>query len=978
MNIMKNFLSFERRPCIIAIFALLIVIVILYVGNQSFKATENATLKEFNQRQLAMARGVTGGIELFFETLAGAARAIGSLPEVNQFDETITRKLLALEIQELETLGVNDIGVLDANGVVRYTVMAPKLEGADFSWRRYFKEAKEMTSSASYIIQFIEFKGVEAGQKGILIAVPMFETPEAQRQSSSGSSGKFAGVVLCTLKLDTLTKRFIVPVKSSERGHAFLVDDRFNVLWFPDRSFFGKNLLKEAVGFPSFQQILERMDGEKSGTGEYTYYGFNESTGKFTNVKEEKLIAHVPIRLGKERWAIGVWAPRKDAKRLIRSTYIKHLLLLGIIIITVVLGSSYAILLSSRYNKTQEREVEIKTRELKESHQRLLTVLDSLDAAVHVSDMETYEILFANRYLTDLFGDVVGRICWQTLHAGKSGPCNVCTNEKLVTSDGKPAGVNVRELNNAVIGKWFEIRERAIPWVDGRIVKLEIAADINDRKIAEEELKRAHHEMETFCRILKHIGVQRTLDGIGSFLMKEFKAILNSPYTLLYVFSGSRDILFTLSDRGTSTIKDQELIQTASDILDNLDGITISPKEPFKPPLIPDDFPVPPKGGRQTIIPLRTQNHVEGAFLAACPLDCLCDEKALNMIDLILDQASGTLKRAVSQQEEIQELQGRIESTAEFSGIIGKDPKMQMTYKLIEDISPTDSTILIQGESGTGKELVASALHRQSLRKDKPFVVINCSAYPSTLLESELFGHEKGAFTGALRQKSGRFEQAHGGTVFLDEIGEISPSAQIKLLRVLQTQKFERLGGEQTLAVDVRILAATNKNLLEEVKKRNFREDLFYRLNVIPIVLPPLKDRPNDIPLLAQHFLRRFASQQEKNIKGFSSNAMKLLLDCPWPGNVRELENSIEHATVLTKDSRIRLSDLPSALLKTHASSQVNGSRGTMMENEIILLQEVLAECEWNKKQAASRLGISRSALYNKLKKYQIAKPAIV
>jgi two-component system response regulator HydG len=302
---------------------------------------------------------------------------------------------------------------------------------------------------------------------------------------------------------------------------------------------------------------------------------------------------------------------------------------------------------------------------------------------------------------------------------------------------------------------------------------------------------------------------------------------------------------------------------------------------------------------------------------------------------------------------------------------------MQIVYKLIEDVAPTDATVLIQGESGTGKELVARAIHRQSPRKNKPFVVINCSAYPATLLESELFGHEKGAFTGAIRRKSGRFEQAHGGTVFLDEIGEIPPSSQIKLLRVLQSQKFERLGGEQTLTVNARVLAATNKNLLEEVKNGKFREDLFYRLNVIPIDLPPLRKRGNDIPLLARHFLSRFAGEQSKTIQEFSSEAMRLLLDYNWPGNVRELENTIEHATVLTKGTHVDIIDLPPLLRNAGINHNNRMPPTTILENEKKLLQEVLEECGWNKKEAAVRLGISRSTLYGKLKKYQINKPTI-
>ena len=245
-------------------------------------------------------------------------------------------------------------------------------------------------------------------------------------------------------------------------------------------------------------------------------------------------------------------------------------------------------------------------------------------------------------------------------------------------------------------------------------------------------------------------------------------------------------------------------------------------------------------------------------------------------------------------------------------------------------------------------------------------------------MESELFGHEKGAFTGALRRKHGRFEQAHGGTVFLDELGEISQSAQIKLLRVLQSQKFERLGGNQSLTVDVRILAATNKNLLQEVKNGNFREDLFYRLNVIPIHLPVLKDRRNDIPLLAKYFLRKFLKEQEKIVQGFNSEAMRMLLEYPWPGNVRELENSIEHAVVLAKGSQIDVSDLPSLIINGPVETPASTNQ-TLMKNEEKLILEILEKCRWNKTEAATRLGISRSTLYEKLKKHNIttAKPTV-
>jgi transcriptional regulator with GAF, ATPase, and Fis domain len=485
------------------------------------------------------------------------------------------------------------------------------------------------------------------------------------------------------------------------------------------------------------------------------------------------------------------------------------------------------------------------------------------------------------------------------------------------------------------------------------------------------ELERAHHQTRTVCGIVQKIGAMRSLSEIGPSLIKTFQDILKCGQMVLLIFSSNRDLLFVSSESETRALRGSEPIESFTTALEDITNVTFIKKGAFKPPLVPDSFQT---AVRQAIIPLHHEKQLSGGLVIGCPGDCHCNVMEIDVVGLLLGQAAGVIRRAVQQEEEIREIQSRVEITAEFSGIIGKDPKMQLIYKLIEDIAPTDATGLIQGESGTGKELVARAIHRLSTRKNKPFVVINCSAYPATLLESELFGHEKGAFTGAIRQKAGRFEQAHGGTVFLDEIGEIAPSAQIKLLRVLQTQKFERLGGEKTLTVDVRIIAATNKDLLQEVKKGLFREDLYYRLNVIPIQLPPLLERRNDIPLLARHFLHLFASEQGKKIEQFSPEAMRLLLDYSWPGNVRELENTVEHATVLAKGSRVEPSDLPAALYSAISATDV-GKSPTLVDHEKKLLQEVLEECGWNKKQAAKRLGISRSTLYEKLKKYQITQP---
>ena len=318
-------------------------------------------------------------------------------------------------------------------------------------------------------------------------------------------------------------------------------------------------------------------------------------------------------------------------------------------------------------------------------------------------------------------------------------------------------------------------------------------------------------------------------------------------------------------------------------------------------------------------------------------------------------------------------LKKALEERFGLENIVGKNHKMQAIYDLIEDISQSDSTVLIQGESGTGKELIARALHVLSPRKERPFVVANCSAYAQTLLESELFGHEKGAFTGAIRRKKGRFELADGGSIFLDEIGEIPPTTQLVLLRVLQEKKFERVGGEDTIKVDVRVIAATNRNLAQDMMSGRFREDLYYRLNVIPVMVPPLRERKDDIPLLVKHFLEVYSTASSKAIRGFSEEVMQIFLDYDWPGNVRELQNVVEHAVILAKGEMITQIDLPHSLKETFPRTYADIS--SLRDTEKNLILKVLKETDGNKYQAAKRLGITRSTLYGKLRKHAIMVP---
>jgi len=324
-------------------------------------------------------------------------------------------------------------------------------------------------------------------------------------------------------------------------------------------------------------------------------------------------------------------------------------------------------------------------------------------------------------------------------------------------------------------------------------------------------------------------------------------------------------------------------------------------------------------------------------------------------------------------------LRNRLPSGFDLASIVGKSDAMRKLLEQVAMVAPTEATVLITGESGTGKELIAKAIHFNSLRKDGPLVTINCAALTESLLESELFGHEKGAFTGANRRREGHFMKANNGTIFLDEIGEISAPMQAKLLRVIQEREIQRVGSDKLIGVNVRILAATNRDLKEEVEEHRFREDLFYRLNVMVLEVPPLRIRREDIPLLAQHFVGKYADKNRKIIKGFTPDAMDSLVRHDWPGNVRELENAMERAVILATGDYIETNDLPISL------SSYRGAAISILNNNLDQLPgQVLSEVEkqaiittltktnWNKAKAAQILGITRATLHKKINQYNL------
>jgi DNA-binding NtrC family response regulator len=408
--------------------------------------------------------------------------------------------------------------------------------------------------------------------------------------------------------------------------------------------------------------------------------------------------------------------------------------------------------------------------------------------------------------------------------------------------------------------------------------------------------------------------------------------------------------------------------------------------ESFSPHVVVTDLKMPGMDGIELVKKIRAEESASAvvvmtAFgavqtavdaMRAGAADYLTKPLNFDELVVVLDKVLETerLRRETTQ------LRARVRDRVAPNNIIGIAPPMQRVFEIVDQVAPSKATVLITGESGTGKELVANAIHQRSPRAAGPFVKLHCAALAESLLESELFGHERGSFTGAMNRKDGRFSLADGGTLFLDEIGEISPAIQVKLLRFLQEHEFERVGGTQTIHVDVRVIAATNRNLPEEVAKGRFREDLFYRLNVVSLEMPPLRDRRSDIPALARFFLDRYSKANDKRIEDFSPQTLELLINHDWPGNVRELENAIERAVVLASGSSLEARHLP-ATVKPKAAATAPGMPvvpgATMEEIERYAILETLKATGGSTSKAAEMLGISTRTIQYRLHEYNQA-----
>jgi PAS domain S-box-containing protein len=625
------------------------------------------------------------------------------------------------------------------------------------------------------------------------------------------------------------------------------------------------------------------------------------------------------------------------------------------------------------------KQVEQELRAAKEFREK---IINAITDNLVVIDPRTYRIVQANHSFLNrvgLDGDaVLGKTCFEVmLHRERP-----CAADAIDCPVAEAAKIKQSALSDKIYpdarGEDRVLQIATYPLLDGQgevdlIVRLE--RDVTERRKIEEalafrsrELQKTQHQLESLFENSRRINAKNSLGELIDSLKALIGEIFPESQSFFFILNTNLSKFLPLDDGLDRVVEQPGLVADFVRFLGKIQeaGVMTTQEAGSSPAFLKVMSEIFP---RWFGMPLLVQKQCIGFFLLGSRSLEKYSKMDLYFVQALVDQTAGHIRSLVLHEDEIKHLR-RQTLKVSYGELIGQSKKMQEVYELIDLVAGSDATVLITGENGTGKELVAQAIHRRSHRRQGPFVVANCSAYSPTLLESELFGHEKGAFTGAIRQKKGRIERAHGGTLFLDEIGDISPATQVLLLRFLQDHYFERVGGERAIEANVRVLAATNQNLQQAVETGKFRDDLYYRLNVIAIHLPTLRERKDDIPLLCRHFLSKCNVKEKKNIQKLSSNAMQTLMDHDWPGNVRQLENAINHAVIIAQGDTIRRRHLPRFLKEVEEESYST----SLADNERRLIMRVLQETNWNKHDAARRLQVTRSTLYSKIRRYNLTK----
>jgi len=641
---------------------------------------------------------------------------------------------------------------------------------------------------------------------------------------------------------------------------------------------------------------------------------------------------------------------------------------------------------------TRMKQVESELRTAKEFSEK---IINNITDNLIVVDPSTHRIVQANASFLDRVGHALEKVIGKTCHEIILGRKTPCWEDGIHCPVREAAAIGRLSQCDKVYpnaeGHERMLHIHAYPLIGSKgevelVIRLE--RDVTEKRRMEEalafrskELQRTQHQLEMLFEVSRRVGGEISLHGLVHFLRDFAEGVFpdSDPMFLLLETAGERflsyeeccpDVIDPLQElrqhpdrdrivgelaRSIRTVRDPRVVTSANG--QDLHTLIRSITEPY-----PSWFG----------LPIIVRQECIGYFLLGSKTATSYSPEDLRFFQALFAQIAGHIRSLILYEAEIGRFHKEPGESVSRGEIIGQSKKVRDIYDLIDLVATSDATVLITGENGAGKELVAQAIHKQNFRRRGPFVVANCSVYSPSLLESELFGHEKGAFTGAIRRKKGRIERAQGGTLFLDEIGDISLATQVLLLRFLQDRRFERVGGEEMIEADVRVLAATNRDLRREVEEGRFRDDLYYRLNVFSINIPPLRERREDIPLLSRHFLAKFSGKEGKTIPKIAPDAMQALMDYHWPGNVRQLENALSYAVILCQGEEVTIRHLPS-FLKESSGDPAGVSLGDM-ERRMIL--KALEESSWNKHETARRLQVSRSTLYSKIRRYGLEKEA--
>jgi PAS domain S-box-containing protein len=615
---------------------------------------------------------------------------------------------------------------------------------------------------------------------------------------------------------------------------------------------------------------------------------------------------------------------------------------------------------------------------LQEDRRFLQNVFDAIQDAMTVLDCE-FNIVRVNPWAEKMYASqmpLVGKKCYKALQHRES-PCSQCPARRTLAT-GKAHSEIVPYPSEDNPTRWFDLSAFPIKNPHGRVVGiLEHMKDITKHKQAEKELERKHDELEAINRILLRVTKEYNLNGMGHVLQDMVEEFYPQAHTLVFLLTPLRDGFYfpgpdrgqvkeTCYDRARKRIMNPQLERDLLRLLTmERMGRTCVGGGTVCSPIIQD---LAAGFNSWMTVPIEVEDVCYGLFVVGSPAPDMWVDDDVVFVESLVRQISGVIRYQISKEAREEAFRNQLTGPDKFMGIVGRSQAIQKIYELIQTVADSESTVLIMGESGTGKELVARAIHQAGKYKDTPFIVAHCSSFVPTLVHSEIFGHEKGAFTGATSRKRGRLERAQGGVLFLDEVADLPLETQVLLLRFLQDKSFERVGGEHLVEVNVRVIAATNKDIEKEMTAGRLREDFYYRLNVLPIKLPPLRERITDVPLLASHFLRTYSLIEGKEITGFDTETMHAMMDYNWPGNVRELQNTVARSVVLAAGSHIGVQVLPERIRSGAAASK----EFSLWKNERDLIASVMRECNGNKNEAARLLHISRGTLYGKLKKYDI------